>query len=106
QARVRAIITSGASGASLDGVPLINLETEREAIAAAAATNLAEAASADALAYVLFTSGTTGEPKAVGVPHRAVVRLAYGMPDVPLGPGDTVLHLAPLSFDASIFEIW
>jgi amino acid adenylation domain-containing protein len=57
-------------------------------------------------AYVLFTSGSSGEPKAVEVPHRAIVRLAYGMPEIPLGPGARVLHAAPLAFDASTFEIW
>jgi amino acid adenylation domain-containing protein len=61
---------------------------------------------AAALAYVLFTSGTTGTPKAVGVPHRAIVRLVYGLPRVPLGAGQTCLHHSPLAFDASTFEIW
>ncbi|HEX5216632.1 MAG TPA: amino acid adenylation domain-containing protein [Vicinamibacterales bacterium] len=88
------------------GVEILDLDLDAAAIAAAPSTNLAVAPRADALAYVLFTSGTTGEPKAVGVPHRAIVRLAYGMPDVPLGAGDTVLQLAPLAFDASTFEIW
>ena len=57
-------------------------------------------------AYVFFTSGSSGEPKAVASPHRAVVRLAYGMPEIPVGPGARVLHAAPLAFDASTFEIW
>lgn len=61
---------------------------------------------AECLAYTLFTSGSTGAPKEVGVPHRAIVRLAYGMPDVPLGPGARVLHMSALSFDLSTFEIW
>ena len=55
-------------------------------------------------AYVLFTSGSTGEPKAVAVPHRAIVRLAYGMPEIPIGPGTRVLQAAPLAFDASTFR--
>src|SRR5205823_10750241 len=54
-----------------------------------------EPPAAESLAYTLFTSGSTGRPKAVAVPHRAVVRLVYGLPDVPLGEGETVLHLAP-----------
>jgi len=60
----------------------------------------------DSLAYTLFTSGSTGTPKEVGVPHRAIVRLAYGMPEVPLGPGARVLHMSALSFDLSTLEIW
>ncbi|MFG1809496.1 amino acid adenylation domain-containing protein [Streptomyces sp. NPDC049040] len=59
------------------------------------------------LAYVAFTSGSTGGPKGVCVPHRGVQRLVAGLPDyAPLGPGDRVLRMAPLSFDASTLEIW
>jgi amino acid adenylation domain-containing protein len=58
------------------------------------------------LAYVMYTSGSTGRPKGVMVPHRGVTRLVSDCEFVALGPGETVLHLAPLSFDASTFEIW
>jgi amino acid adenylation domain-containing protein len=57
-------------------------------------------------AYVMFTSGSTGEPKGVVVPHRAVVRLVTNVDYVRLGPCEVLLQLAPLSFDASTFEIW
>ncbi|MFD7834763.1 amino acid adenylation domain-containing protein [Streptomyces sp. NPDC059761] len=59
----------------------------------------------DGLAYLSFTSGSTGLPKAVAVPHRAVVRLVRGG-FADLGPDETFLLLAPVSFDASTFEIW
>jgi len=58
------------------------------------------------LAYVGFTSGSTGTPRAVAVPHRAVVRLVSGQTFAPLGPGERVLQLAPVAFDASTLEIW
>jgi amino acid adenylation domain-containing protein len=62
--------------------------------------------SASSPAYILFTSGSTGVPKGAIVPHRAVSRLVFGLPVVQLDSSEVLLHLAPLSFDASTFEIW
>ena len=58
------------------------------------------------VAYVSFTSGSTGEAKGVEVLHRGVVRLVRGSDYVDLGPDEVVLAAAPLAFDASTFEIW
>jgi amino acid adenylation domain-containing protein len=57
-------------------------------------------------AYVMYTSGSTGRPKGVIVPHRAVLRLVLDNDFATLGPDEVVLQMAPLSFDASTFEIW
>jgi amino acid adenylation domain-containing protein len=57
-------------------------------------------------AYVAFTSGSTGEPKGILVPHRAVVRLALGLDYAPMGPGDRLLRFSAPSFDATTFEVW
>lgn len=56
-------------------------------------------------AYIAFTSGSTGVPKGVVVPHQAVTRLALSV-ELRTRPGDRVLRMAPLAFDASTFEIW
>ena len=62
--------------------------------------------SAENCAYVLFTSGTTGRPKPVAFPHRAVARLAEGGAPWCPGSGKRVLQTFGLSFDGSLFEMW
>lgn len=56
-------------------------------------------------AYVLYTSGSTGAPKGVVVPHAAVVNRLLGIQaEFGLEPSDSVLYKAPTSFDASVWE--
>jgi amino acid adenylation domain-containing protein len=59
------------------------------------------------LAYVNYTSGSTGEPKGVGVPHRGVVRLVVeGSGAARFGADEVFLQLAPIAFDLATFEVW
>jgi amino acid adenylation domain-containing protein len=58
------------------------------------------------LAYICYTSGTTGQPKGVEVTHRNVVRLVKGTDYVRLGPDLRVLPTGSVAFDASTFELW
>ncbi|RYD31695.1 MAG: non-ribosomal peptide synthetase, partial [Verrucomicrobiaceae bacterium] len=57
-------------------------------------------------AHLLFTSGSTGRPKGVLLPHRGVVRLVKNSNFMPITHEDVFLQAAPVSFDASLLEIW
>ena len=84
----------------------IHLDAEWQAVAAGPDARVERAASAEDLAYVTYTSGSTGHPKGVAVTHRNVVRLVKGTRYARFGADEVFLQLAPLSFDASTFEIW
>ncbi len=61
---------------------------------------------AEDLAYIMFTSGSTGAPKGVMVPHRGIVRLVKDAHYARMDDSEVFLQFAPLAFDASTFEIW
>jgi len=58
------------------------------------------------LAYVMYTSGSTGEPKGVEITHRNIARLVDDPGFAELGPGTVMLHAASPAFDATTLELW
>ncbi|MGE8064526.1 non-ribosomal peptide synthase/polyketide synthase [Pseudomonas sp. NPDC089569] len=59
------------------------------------------------LAYVLYTSGSTGQPKGVMNEHGALMNRIHWMQDAfPIGPNDRVLQKTPYSFDVSVWEFF
>lgn len=85
------------------GTGTITAEADAPAVPAVpAAPTAPEPASA---LYVSFTSGTTGVPKGVVVPHRAVLRLADDTRMFADQEGMRFLRLSPLAFDASTLEL-
>ncbi|MGH9941020.1 MAG: amino acid adenylation domain-containing protein [Pyrinomonadaceae bacterium] len=85
---------------------VVRLDTDWKEIAKQSTDNLPYATSSEKLAYVMYTSGSTGRPKGVCIPHRAVVRLVKETNYVKINEQEVFLQLAPISFDASTFEIW
>jgi len=85
---------------------VVSLDRDWAQIGLGSDTNLESEPSASSLAYVMFTSGSTGNPKGVMVEHRAITRLVSNTDYVHLDSDEVLLQLAPLAFDASTFEIW
>jgi len=85
---------------------ILCLDADWAAIAIEDPTNLSHEGSAGDLAYVMYTSGSTGNPKGVLIPQRAVLRLVQNNHFASFKADEVFLQLAPLSFDASTFEIW
>ena len=68
--------------------------------------NLTVEGDGESLAYIAYTSGSTGVPQGVCVPHRAVNRLVINTDYVPFGHDDVVAQASNVAFDAATFEIW
>jgi amino acid adenylation domain-containing protein len=85
---------------------IICLDADWPTIALQKTENLEIESGPEHLAYVMYTSGSTGNPKGVLVPQRAVLRLVKNNTFASFSPEEVFLQLAPLSFDAATFEIW
>jgi len=95
-------------------LPIVDLSNLTAELSELSSTNLSDASSEitlpqvppTSLAYILYTSGSTGRPKGVCTPHQGVTRLVCTPNYVTLTSDDVLLQAAPLTFDASTFEIW
>ena len=60
----------------------------------------------DSLAYIMYTSGSTGVPKGVMITHRNVVRLVKNINYIHFKSHERFLQTGSIVFDACTFEIW
>lgn len=113
QQGVMAVVAEqGAVAQDWDDLPLAVVRQEDTSVDAAAdaaadALVVARQTSPDRLAYVIFTSGTTGTPKGVMMTHRAVqntirdINSRFGV-----SSNDSVFAISALSFDLSVYDIF
>ena len=94
-------------GWTFDGSRVVRLDSDWGEIAKENGNSPEEVVTGEDLAYVLYTSGSTGQPKGVEIPHRAVVNLLQAMLLRPgLKKSDTFAAITTLSFDISGLELY
>ena len=86
-------------------LPVFALDRDWEAAANQSADNLDLEILPDQLAYVMYTSGTTGKPKGVMVPHRGLCNTWKAIACFGIQPEDVVLQFSSFSFDVSLFDM-
>ncbi len=88
------------------GRPIISLDRWEE-IGRESASSPRQAVHPDNLAYVVCTSGSTGLPKGVAIPHRGLMNLvAWHVNRYHLSRGDRTTQSATAGFDAAGWEVW
>ncbi len=90
-----------------DDIVKIVLDAEWDAIGKESDQNLPSAIDKNGLAYVLYTSGSTGIPNGVQISHKALINFLLSMKENPgISPDDTMLALTTLSFDIAGLELF
>jgi len=84
----------------------INLNIEADSIAKLSGEPAAVETNGDDLAYIIYTSGSTGRPKGTLIEQHSVLRLVLNTNYGGFGPDQSIAMLAPISFDASTYEMW
>lgn len=58
------------------------------------------------LAYIMYTSGSTGNPKGSMIKEKSIVRLVINTNYIDIKPEDRIIQTGSIVFDACTFELW
>jgi amino acid adenylation domain-containing protein len=86
---------------------VLDLESAQREAASHSTDNRDIEGSSNDVIYVMYTSGSTGNPKGCILTHGGIRnRLLWGIEEYELGPGASVLFKTSISFDVSVWEIF
>lgn len=92
---------------SLAGVTALAVDTlSSQEPASLSSNNLPNDLTGEDLAYIMYTSGTTGKPKGASIRHKGVVRVVHNTNYLHLDESDTCMLLSNYAFDGCIFDIY
>jgi len=89
-----------------DTVQVLNVELDNTKYLQYSNENVNVGYNSDNLAYVMYTSGSTGNPKGVMVTHKNVLRLVKNNKFITFSKNERILQTGSIVFDACTFEIW
>ncbi|MEM7127317.1 MAG: amino acid adenylation domain-containing protein [Chloroflexota bacterium] len=86
--------------------PLLSLDSQWDQISQASSEKPRVDVGPDNLIYVLYTSGSTGNPKGVSMPHRSMVNLMHWQKQQGQAQHSRTIQFSPISFDVSCQELF
>ncbi|NET90321.1 MAG: amino acid adenylation domain-containing protein [Kamptonema sp. SIO1D9] len=94
-------------GLAANSQTTVYLDLDKSEIAAQPDTNLTRVSTPDNLAYILYTSGSTGVPKGVMVTRRSLVNFLHSLSrESGMTADDVLLAVTTLSFDIAALELY